>query len=574
MNKKIFFTIGILFFAIASNAQLELKQNTFKQISQDEVIMEGNRLNLGDQTYLFKEKVKDRDGSLCAIVKLRIDKMALSDIQRLNVVVDRDVEVVRKEAKPGQLWIYLTGRETTFSVEHPSFGQSNKVQLTLKEEKIYEIQLTNGETADISFYSNPAGADIYVDTDWKGKTTEKGLSVLRLPYGNHTIIASLNGRKEEKQIEITETSDRSYYFNVMRKKTFHFDSDPQGAALFIDGTKVGITPMEYELTLEFHTIKATLGGEEDSFDRNFADLNLPNTFTLNVIKKKTVQIVAKSDGQAVSGNLEIDNKSLSDKTPVTEKLAYGKHKITVQYYGKSKTKYINISETGKSSFELKLPNRSSITWPWEKDMIIYPVGWSLGYVQKQWVGTFDNQKTKWGFWDDSKYLSGIQTGLRLNFHFWGGIGMNTGLYYEFYYSKSDSFEVLDESGNGGYGNGYAEMTEHSLYMPVHLEYRFQISNAFHIFFNGGIGLDYGLSASANWYLDGESNAYYSESNIYGKEDFNNYKQFNVSSEFGGGIRIKHFQMNFNIANGLINQASGEEGVIKQNKMMISASLMY
>jgi len=573
MNKKIFLTIGILFFTICSRAQLEVKQNTFKQISQDEVIMEGNRLNLGDQTYLFKEKVRDRDGILCAIVKLRIDKIAFSDIQKLNVVVDPDVEIVRKEAKTGQLWIFMTGKKTNFSVEHPSFGRSNKVLLEIKSEKIYEIQLTNGETADISFYSNPIGADIYVNNEWKGKTTEKGVSVPRLPYGNHTIKAKLSGKEEVKQIEITQTSDRSYYFNVMQTKTFHFNSDPQGAALFIDGTKVGTTPKSCELTLEFHTIKASLGGEEDSFDRNFADPNLSNTFTLSVIKKKAVQIVAKADGQAVNASVEIDNKALNDKTPVTEKLTYGKHKVTAQYYGRSKTKNINVSENGKSHFELKLPSKSSITWPWERDIDVRPAGLSLGYVQKQWVGRYGNEKVKWGFWDGYDYLHGIQTGIRLNFHFWGGIGMNTGLFYEFYYSKSESFDVMDDYGYY-YGDGYAEMMEHSLYLPVHLEYRFQISNAFQIFFNGGLGLDCGLFASMDCYLDGESNPYFSEEDIYGKEDFNNYKRFNVSSEFGGGIRIKSFQLNFNMSKGLINQSSEEGVIVKQNKMMISASLMF
>ncbi|MDR0505980.1 MAG: PEGA domain-containing protein [Dysgonamonadaceae bacterium] len=571
MNKKIFFTAVTLFFSIISYAQLELKQNTFKQISSDDPTIS----NMGTNPHLFGEKVKDKDGDLCAILLVKIDKVALSDIKKFDLYVDEDMEIVRKEIENGNLCIYLTGRYTKFWVVHPSFGKSNIVQLKLEIGKTYEIQLTNGETADLSFYSNPAGANIYINGEWKGKTADNGLSVPKLPYGNYTVMAQLNGIKEEKNIEITETSDRSYSFNVMQKRLFYFNSDPQGATLFIDGTKIGTTPLSHELTLEFHNIKATLNGEQDSFDKNFADKDLPNTFTLNVIKKKSVQINALVDGQRVSAKVEIDNKELIDKTPVTEQLTYGKHKVNVQYYGRSKTKNIKVTESGKSHFDFKLPGQSSITWPWEKDRVVYPIGWSLGYVQKQWVLTYENEKIKYGFWDDDKYLHGIQTGLRITPHFWGGIGLNTGLFYEFYYSKSDPFEVLDTEGYGGYGDGYATMMEHSLYLPLNLEYRFQFSESFQIFVNGGIGLDYGLFAGADWYMKSDdSNPYYSESDIYGKEDFGDYTRFNVSAEFGGGIRIRHFQLNFNMAKGLMNQTKEENVTVKQNKMMISASLMY
>jgi len=199
-------------------------------------------------------------------------------------------------------------------------------------------------------------------------------------------------------------------------------------------------------------------------------------------------------------------------------------------------------------------------------------GFSVGYLQKQWVGTSGGQKIKRGFWDGSKYLQGIQAGIPVNFRLWRSIGMNAGVFGEYYASKSKPFEVLDESGGGGYGNGYAKMTEYAIYVPIHLEYLFRISNKVGVFLNGGIGLDCGVSARADWYLDGKSTPYNSE-NIYGNADFHNNKQFNVSAEWGGGIQIRWFRLNCNMSHGLMNQTLGE-GVIKQNKMILSAALMF
>lgn len=200
----------------------------------------------------------------------------------------------------------------------------------------------------------------------------------------------------------------------------------------------------------------------------------------------------------------------------------------------------------------------------------YFMGLSIGYVQKQWTFDFkDGSSEKGGFWDDSKQISGVQAGIRVNPQFGYGFGLNTGLYYEYYYSKSDRMNYTDD-----YGQYTGTLQEHALYLPVHLEYRMNFSKYFQLFFYGGIGLDYGLANSIKW-VDCDDDSY-SETinNIYDSDDCPDWQRFNYSLEYGGGIRTSHLQLNFTMSQGLRNMSSTDEYKVYQGKnLMLSLSVM-
>lgn len=113
------------------------------------------------------------------------------------------------------------------------------------------------------------------------------------------------------------------------------------------------------------------------------------------------------------------------------------------------------------------------------------------------------------------------------------------------------------------------MNEHSLYLPIHLEYRLNFSRKFQLFFYGGIGLDYVLSAKVKTNNDELT---YDEDDAY---ELNDLKKFNTSLEYGGGFRVSCLQFNFSMANGLFNMYKESNAEIKQNKnLMCSLSLMF
>lgn len=194
-------------------------------------------------------------------------------------------------------------------------------------------------------------------------------------------------------------------------------------------------------------------------------------------------------------------------------------------------------------------------------------GFSAGYVQKQWQSKEGGSKEKMGFWEDSKVVHGVQAGFRATPYFKFGLGLNTGLLYEYYYTKSQPM-VVD-----GY-DVYGEMQEHALYMPVHLTYRLKF-NDFHIYAFGGVGLDYGIMSKVQLKENGSDYVGYDNSPLYETEDAPDWKRFNASYEFGGGLRYKMVELQFTMSRGFLNMSHDSSYKLYQNKpMMFSLGFMF
>ncbi len=144
--------------------------------------------------------------------------------------------------------------------------------------------------------------------------------------------------------------------------------------------------------------------------------------------------------------------------------------------------YINQSGTTNSSKYLKCFNCPNAKYTW---------GISAGYIQKS------NDNTE-----------GIQLGLRIEPLFKYGFGLNTGLNFEGY--TTDLLSIVNQEHDFG---------QYSMNIPLHLEYRLNFSKWFNIFAYGGVGL-----------------------NIVTNSLFDDYST-QTTVEYGGGVRINHFQFN-------------------------------
>lgn len=203
---------------------------------------------------------------------------------------------------------------------------------------------------------------------------------------------------------------------------------------------------------------------------------------------------------------------------------------------------------------------------------------SFGYVQKQWVykGTkgseYEGITEKHGvFADDGEeeYVNGIQVGLRYEPQWKYGFGLNTGLYYEYYWYTSGSY--YDD-----YGAYYSDWQEHSLYAPLHLEFRANISDKFQIFAYGGVGFDLGLYSAIDYIDDEYGDLIDTYDDIYDDPE-NEIGRFNASLEYGGGLRIGSLQFQFQASNGLVNMAErgNKDYTVYQNKpLTLSVSWMF
>lgn len=191
---------------------------------------------------------------------------------------------------------------------------------------------------------------------------------------------------------------------------------------------------------------------------------------------------------------------------------------------------------------------------------IHPVGISVGYVQKYWSFESESGSSTFGYWDDSENIKGVQAGLRIEPQFKYGFALDTGLYYEFYYSESKP-QVSDDI------RFRPSFEEHSLYLPVHLEYRLNFSDNFQIFIYGGVGLDYSLSDKIK---SNSEDIYYEDEEAYDRAI---WRKFNASYEAGAGIAVSRVQLNFTTAKSFLSMEDEADGVYRLNKG-VSVSLSY
>ena len=229
-------------------------------------------------------------------------------------------------------------------------------------------------------------------------------------------------------------------------------------------------------------------GSMGAFSRSFADavsellakdskesLNWPALFKL--ISQKTVQ---RAEQMKIEQN------------PQWLQGAYSAGASTVYKSAKPVT-----TTTTTTTSTVSTPSRKSYyREPWNSPDEPKIIGLSLGYVTKQWAASYDGQVDKFGYWEDKEYLTGIQVGIRVEPQFKYGFALNTGLYYEYYFSNTDNTTINDEYNRPLSCSGGLE--EHNLYLPIHLEYRLHFSDNFNVFFFGGVGLDYGLGGTVKY----------------------------------------------------------------------------
>lgn len=188
-------------------------------------------------------------------------------------------------------------------------------------------------------------------------------------------------------------------------------------------------------------------------------------------------------------------------------------------------------------------------------------GVSVGYIQKQWTIEENGEKEKCGLFDDDKYLQGIQAGFRIDPQFGGGLGINTGLFYEYCWAKSDDM-------NNSYGTYHYTYEEHGLYLPLHLKFTMNFNKWFQLSLYGGAGFNYVLSGNAYLRSDGDT---YDSENVFSEEE--DWKKFNMMLEYGISIRIKAVQIDFTQSHGL-NNWSDTDGVKMKQGRPLSISVTY
>ena len=222
---------------------------------------------------------------------------------------------------------------------------------------------------------------------------------------------------------------------------------------------------------------------------------------------------------------------------------------TPNYSGTSSTSstYSGSTYTPRSTYKYR-SHRSKEDLDW--------VGLSLGYVQKRWRYK-DGEVESVGAFDDQKLLNGVQVGLTLSPKFVAGFGIQTGLFYEYFYAKSS--EYSDYFGN----SFHSTYNEHNFYVPLHLKYDFNLGNKIYLGVFGGAGFDC-IAKGVIKLVDTYSDESYDDADAL---DSGIQKRFNASWEVGATFRYRNFQLGYTYSRGILNHADDDTYEVKQNKPM-------
>ena len=215
---------------------------------------------------------------------------------------------------------------------------------------------------------------------------------------------------------------------------------------------------------------------------------------------------------------------------------------------------VNISQEGYSSQE---PNsKRTFNQAYDND----DWGISVGYIQKQWEYNLAGNIWKTGPFNDDNKLRGIQAGVRYAPQFWYGIGINTGLFYEYCWEANWITYVNSKSYNRSY-------KEHGIYIPLHLKYTMNFSEWLQFSLFGGLGLNYIISGKA--YLKNDKE-YRTWDVFYEDRDWH---RLNFMLEYGASIKVKSFQIDISRSKGITNWAGIKDYRLKVGRPL-SVSLTY
>lgn len=580
--KKIILLL-FLFSAVGVVAQ-NSEKNPFTLGTFEESRSDAGMKNLGT---LFRTDwpIDKKTGKNCAWIRLRYENMTETDLEGLEF---NGVEVVKKEytrenrtEQTLSLFVApVTESGAFFEVSHKAYGRSNRVHdFVLSEKSVYYITLRREAGTSITISTKPQNVVGRLDYD---KLTDENGNIQNVTLGTHTLELLLDGTVVRTDtINVTEDNIR-FDYDVRKRRRINFTSDPSDCDLYLDGAHIGRTPMSVELPYGSYHVEARVSAKENDAKDFTVDDNSGSIMELEPIRKKRIEVYAVYNGEKVSSYLKLNGKDYSAGNSVyTLDLPVGeRHEITMSYANSSKTRKIMIRENMNHSQRFTISAKNKFLWPWERIFDDAVWGFSAAYVSKQWVsrgnGYIYRGNAAWAPFEqcdpENQRMHGVQLGWHYNPCFKFGLGLHTGIFTEIYGTKTGQ-DVPQTDWNSSF-------REISLYVPLHLLYRFPVGEETALYLHGGLGFDYGL---LGFYTNSDAWAGNSYSSYYGEEGFPD--RFNMSSEIGFGMRYKRIMLNMQYSKGITNhddvrfhyfndKMPDGDTKTKQNKLTLGLSYMY
>lgn len=565
--KKLLCALCGLICSVAMSAQLQYVEGSFRSVGAADVEASGKDLgkkNMTENLAVYAPAHDDGDAP-SAIIRVGFINMAAEDIDKHVVPTVTPGWVNRVEYKRNpvtkamECWVHVDPGTLTLNITVDNIGSKRIPNLEVEGGRMYALEVRTDETIPVKLIPNVDNTTIWFDGEELPHKASQNNPVIKenVHMGTHHVKAVNGTRSRDFDIDVSKNSN-TFNLDLLERYKINFQSNEAGVELYEDNKLLGTMPFELEVSEGPHSYIVHKSGYDDK--EHNVNVSGAATFQLDIHKNRTIDFYALSNNTDYKGaSVYVDN-ILKGKTPLTLTLPYGRHIVRMSAEGRDKSASITVGDDTPTRFMLKLPARHRSFNPFDIDFHKREYGFTVGYVQK-WMHLSDGSQTMGvDYFGEERHMHGFQVGVPVQPIFGYGLGLNTGLYFEGYFSSWDDPEEYET----------INMTELCLYMPVDFMFRLPLGENFSFYVTGGIGIDWSLSTSLS--ADG-----YNDVNIdYGEDGAPN--RFNFSAEFGGGLQYKAFQLSANYQFGLNNNSKfvsdSEEVTAKLRKLGIQISFMF
>lgn len=119
--------------------------------------------------------------------------------------------------------------------------------------------------ATLVITSDPVGAEIWIDGVYKGKTTETGLVVSKVPFGSRSILARYSGYEDAtKLVEVNSPGPIGVLVKMGKGRGFlSVETKPTGADVLANGRKIGVSNLLIGLAPDRYALMCSKPGYVD-----------------------------------------------------------------------------------------------------------------------------------------------------------------------------------------------------------------------------------------------------------------------------------------------------------------------
>lgn len=214
-------------------------------------------------------------------------------------------------------------------------GQSKSQMINVNSGQTANVFLQfSQQTATLNVNSNPSGADVYIDNQYKGQSPVS----ISLNPGTYTLKLQKAGYETyNEQFNLSTTLTKNINLTPMVKNyDISFSSNPSGAKIYINNQYKGTTPKSLTLEEGNYTARLSMNGYEDYTENINLDRNISRNITLTPIQQNYNLSVSSNP----SGASIYLNNSYYGQTPMTVSLIEGNYNLQLQMNG-----YDNYTET-------------------------------------------------------------------------------------------------------------------------------------------------------------------------------------------------------------------------------------